>query len=81
MREIQIDISTVERVKAFCLGAWQIEGEIDAVGGRHIVDAKSIMALFSLDLMRPVTIVLHNDDADIAPIEKFIVKGVHKQGP
>lgn len=50
--------------------------DIDLVSGRYIVDAKSIMGIYSLDLTKPIQLNAHTDDAEelFAAIDKFIVK-------
>lgn len=50
--------------------------DIDLVSGRYIVDAKSIMGIYSLDLTKPITLNAHTDDAEelFAAIDKYIVK-------
>jgi phosphotransferase system HPr-like phosphotransfer protein len=41
-----------------------------------VVDGKSIMGIFSLDLMSPITLNAHSDDTDalFAQLDRFIVK-------
>lgn len=48
--------------------------EVDLISGRYVVDAKSIMGIFSLDLSKPIKIEIHSDDCDdfIAEIKKYI---------
>ena len=38
--------------------------EIDLTSGRYVVDAKSIMGIFSLDLSKPIKVEIHNDNSD-----------------
>ena len=48
---------------------------MDLRSGRHVVDAKSILGIFSLDLSKPVTLEIHADDcgALLEDIASFIV--------
>ena len=50
--------------------------DIDLVSGRYIVDAKSIMGIYSLNLNKPIQLNAHTDDAEelFAAINKYIVK-------
>ncbi len=50
--------------------------DIDLVSGRYIVDAKSIMGIYSLNLNKPIQLNAHTDDAEelFAAIDKYIVK-------
>ena len=47
--------------------------EKDLRAGRHVVDAKSILGIFSLDLSRPITLEIYSDDCDdlLKEIEPF----------
>lgn len=50
--------------------------DIDIRSGRYTVDAKSILGLFSLDLSKPITLEIHDDNADalIKDLDKYLVK-------
>jgi len=50
--------------------------DIDLSSGRYIVDAKSIMGIFSLDLMNPLTLTAHGEDCDdlLLGLSEYIVK-------
>lgn len=72
-----ISLDSIAQVNAFANMIAQFKSEIDLSSGRYIVNAKSIMGIFSLDLTRPLTLTVHEDDeleeitAAIAP---YIVK-------
>ena len=36
--------------------------DFDLVSGRYVIDAKSIMGIFSLDLSKPIDLNIHADD-------------------
>lgn len=55
MKEITIRLSTIADVRDFVTMATTYTGEIDLVSGRYTVDGKSIMGIFSLDLLAPIT--------------------------
>lgn len=76
MKKTKIKLSTIEDVRSFVNIVTAYTGEIDLSSGRYIVDAKSIMGIFSLDLMNPIELTAHGDDVDalFASIEKFIVE-------
>jgi phosphotransferase system HPr-like phosphotransfer protein len=48
--------------------------DIDLRSGRYVVDAKSILGIFSLDLSMPITMEVHSDDhADLLKaLKKFM---------
>lgn len=62
MKTVQIFLNSIDRVKAFVNDISRFEGEFDLVSGRYVIDAKSIMGIFSLDLSRPIELHIHADD-------------------
>ena len=76
MHKIEIVLSSVQDVRDFVNLAVLIDYEIDLSQGRYIIDAKSIMGIFSLDLLSPITLVAHTEYPDdfFAKLEKFRVK-------
>ena len=50
--------------------------DIDVISGRYIIDAKSLMGLFSIDLSKPIEVKLDNKYEDLARLyfSKFEVK-------
>lgn len=69
MKEFKIQLATIDDVKNFVTAASQFASDIDVVGGRYIIDAKSILGLFSLDLSKPLTLQVHSD-AEAPQIEE-----------
>ena len=64
MKSIPIKLTYAEEVKAFVNTVNRYEYEVDLRSGRHVVDAKSILGIFSLDLSRPITLEVYADDCD-----------------
>jgi len=62
LKEFLVQINSIEDVKELVTSATMLECDIDVLSGRYLVDAKSIMGLFSLDLGKPVTIQIHGTD-------------------
>ena len=56
MREVQISLRTIEEVKEFVQTITMSDGDFELISGKYIVDAKSILGLFSVDLSKPVTL-------------------------
>ena len=75
MKNVNIKLSTIEDVKSFVNAVTLYSGDADLTGGRYVVDAKSIMGIFSLDLSNPITLTVHGDNADelISRLTSFIV--------
>ena len=76
MKSIQVRLSTIADVQEFVSIVAKSEADIDLVSGRYVVDAKSIMGIFSLNLMAPIQLNAHGDDTDelFAALDRFIVK-------
>lgn len=50
----QIILDNVDKVKAFVVTVSKYPGDATLTSGRYVVDAKSIMGIFSLDLSKPI---------------------------
>ena len=76
MKSIPIKLSYAEEVKAFVNTVNRYPYEVDLRAGRHVVDAKSILGLFSLDLSKPITLDVYTDDCDdlVKDIQPFTIK-------
>ena len=61
--EFQVLLTSVADVKDFVDAASACPSEIDVLSGRYVVNGKSIMCMFSIDLSVPVKIVVHGDGA------------------
>ena len=76
MTTTTISLRTFGDVQEFVNTLVTFAFDIDLVSGRYIVDAKSIMGIYSLDLTKTITLNAHTDDAEdlFAAIDKYIVK-------
>ncbi|MGI6188388.1 MAG: HPr family phosphocarrier protein [Caldicoprobacteraceae bacterium] len=75
MKTVTIKLSLAENVKKFVNIVSKYPYEIDLRSGRHIVDAKSILGIFSLDLSKPITVEVYADDCDdlLDEIREFVI--------
>lgn len=64
MTELKIKLETIEKVYSFVATVTKYEYEADVLCGRYVVNAKSIMGLFSLDLLSPLTLNIYAENAD-----------------
>lgn len=64
MKTLNVLLSSINDVKNFVNIVGKYNFDIDLVSERYVVDAKSIMGIFSLDLTKPIGVQLHTDDAD-----------------
>ena len=62
MKTVQISLNSIDKVKSFVNAITQFEFDFDLVSGRYVIDAKSIMGIFSLDLSKPIELVIHAED-------------------
>jgi len=62
MKTSEILLRSISDVKEFVNIISKCEYDVDLVSGRYIVDAKSIMGIFSLDLSKPITVNIHCDE-------------------
>ena len=76
MKSVMIRLSLVENVNKFVNIVSRYPFEMDLRAGRHVVDAKSILGIFSLDLSRPITLDIYSDDCAelIEEIKPFTVE-------
>lgn len=61
MKTVQISLNTIEKVKSFVNEITKFDDDFDLVSGRYVIDAKSIMGIFSLDLSKPINLNIHSD--------------------
>ena len=66
MKTVQISLNSIDKVKSFVNEITKYDYDFDLVSGRYVIDAKSIMGIFSLDLSKPIDLNIHaeNQDAD-----------------
>ena len=62
MKTVKISLNSIDKVKAFVNEVTKFDAEFDLVSGRYVIDAKSIMGIFSLDLSKPIDLNIHADD-------------------
>ncbi len=66
MQKVEIRLSLAENVKTFVNIVNKYGFDMDLRAGRHVVDAKSILGIFSLDLSKPITLEIDDDKASDA---------------
>ena len=78
MTTVNVALNSMDRVRGFNTIISESEYECDLVLGRYVIDAKSVMGIFSLDLSKPLQLVIHNRDEDdisalLGSIEQYLV--------
>lgn len=61
MKTVQISLNSIDKVKSFVNTITQFEYDFDLISGRYVIDAKSIMGIFSLDLSKPIDLAIHSE--------------------
>lgn len=62
MKAIMISLNSIDKVKSFCNDIAKFDAEFDLVSGRYVIDAKSIMGIFSLDISKPIELNIHAEN-------------------
>ena len=61
MKTVKISLNSIDKVKKFVTDISKFDCDFDLVSGRYVIDAKSIMGIFSLDLSKSITLNIHAD--------------------
>lgn len=73
MKTVMISLNSIDKVKSFVNEITKYDFDFDLVSGRYVIDAKSIMGIFSLDLSGPLQVQIEDWSKDYAPvIEKYL---------
>ena len=62
MKTVKISLNSIDKVKSFVNDITKFDYDFDLVSGRYVIDAKTIMVIFSLDLSKPVELNNHAED-------------------
>ena len=77
MKTVTIRLTMMtDNVKNFVSLVNRYTYDMDLRSGRYVVDAKSILGIFSIDLSRPITMSIYSDDCDdlLKELDSYIVK-------
>jgi len=70
MKNVIVNLNEIKKVNWFVQEVTSFESNIDLVSGRYVINAKSIMGIFSLDLSKPIEVVIDSDNE--AEINRFV---------
>lgn len=76
MKTVKISLNSIDKVKSFVNDITKFDNEFDLVSGRYVIDAKSIMGIFSLDLSKPIDLNIHaenNMDEILNVLQPYII--------
>jgi Phosphotransferase system, HPr-related proteins len=77
MKTVKISLNSIDKVKAFVNDVTKFDTDFDLVSGRYVIDAKSIMGIFSLDLSKHIDLNIHTEenlDSVLAILKPYIVE-------
>lgn len=78
MKTVQISLNSIDKVKSFVNEITKFDNDFDLVSGRYVIDAKSIMGIFSLDLSKPIELNVHAEgsvsDDILSALDPYIIK-------
>ena len=76
MKTVQISLNSIDKVKSFVNEITKFDYDFDLVSGRYVIDAKSIMGIFSLDLSKPIDLAIHTEtnlDEILEALKPYII--------
>lgn len=76
MKTVQISLNSIDKVKSFVNAITRYEYDFDLISGRYVIDAKSIMGIFSLDLSKPIDLAIHaeaNVDEIMETLKPYLI--------
>ncbi|MDO4488245.1 MAG: HPr family phosphocarrier protein [Eubacteriales bacterium] len=76
--QVNIKLDSIDKVREFVNTVNRFHSDFDLISGRYVIDAKSIMGIFSLDLSKPLSLDIHENDTDdhdelMAALKPFLV--------
>lgn len=76
MKTINLLLRSINNVKEFVNIVSKYDFEVDLTSDKYVVDAKSIIGIFSMDISKPIKAGIHSDDCDkfLAEIDRFIIE-------
>ena len=72
MKTVSISLNSIDKVKAFVTDISKYDFDFDLVSGRYVIDAKSIMGIFSLDLSKPINLNVHAEGNNLDEVLKVL---------
>lgn len=71
MRAVQLNLNSMEKVHRFFNSIADMKGDYDIEQGRKYIDAKSLLGIFTLDLKKPVTLQVHDEEQYTSVLKKL----------
>ena len=78
MKTVQICLDSIDKVKSFVNEITKFDTDFDLISGRYVIDAKSIMGIFSLDLSKPINLNIHAEgstlDTVLGIVQPYVIE-------
>ena len=72
MKTVQISLNSIDKVKSFVNSISKFDFDFDLISGRYVIDAKSIMGIFSLELSKPIDLSIHAEGDRLDEVLKLL---------
>ena len=72
MTSVTVNINSIDKVKRFVSAITSFDNDFDLVCDRYVIDAKSIMGIFSLDLSKPINLNVHAEGNNLDEVLKVL---------
>ena len=72
MKKCLIKLNGIDSVKRFVNILKNADGDFELVSGKYVIDAKSIMGIFSLDLSKPIDLNIHAEGSALDTVLEII---------
>ena len=72
MKTIKVSLNSIDKVKTFVNDINRFDFDFDLVSGRYVIDAKSIMGIFSLDLSKSIDLNIHAEGDSLQEVLKTL---------
>ena len=75
MKSVKVHFTTYTDVKKFVDIVSQFPFDVDLVSGRYVVNGKSLVGIFSLDLAKDIQLDIYSEEPEalLSQIQSFVV--------
>ncbi len=75
IRKMTIALRSTDEVREFVREVMPLENEYDLISGKYVIDAKSILGIYSLNLSKPLELVIRGECGDdLTVLDKYKVQ-------
>lgn len=76
MKKVNIKFNTIQQIQGFVNNMSRFMADVDLTSGKYVVNAKSVIGVFSLDLAHPIGLIAEGEDEDkvIEAVKDLIVE-------